>query len=50
MTVNPGLSIVAALDKEGSNALSISGDGVITADANTTTGNISLGGNYNITE
>lgn len=50
VNVNPGLEITATLDKEGANALNIAGEGVITADFNSTTGNLTLGGGYNITE
>ncbi len=50
LAVNPGLELNAYLDREGSNALNIKGDGVITADMNSKTGALSLGGNYNITE
>ncbi len=49
-SVNPGLELTAFLDREGSNSLNISGDGVITADLNSKSGALSLGGNYNITE
>lgn len=48
--VNPGLEFTAYLDREGSNALNIKGDGVITADLNSKSGAFNLGGNYNITE
>lgn len=50
VTINPGLEIAASLDKEGNNALNIAGEGVVTADINSTTKDLVLGGNYNITE
>ncbi len=49
-SVNPGLELNAILDREGSNSLNVSGDGVITADLNSKSGALNLGGNYNITE
>lgn len=48
VSVNSGLMITANLDKEGSNALNIAGDGVITADFDSRNSDISLGGNYDI--
>lgn len=50
LNVTPGLELVANLDKEGSNSLNISGEGAITADLNPTSGALSLGGTYNITD
>lgn len=50
ININPGLEIAASLDKEGNNALNIAGEGVVTADINSTTKDLVLGGNYNITE
>ena len=50
LNVNPDLEINAILDKEGSNSLNITGDGLITADVNTSSSTVSLGGNYSITE
>lgn len=50
LNVTPGLELVANLDKEGSNFLTISGEGAITADLNPTSGAFSLGGTYNITD
>lgn len=49
-SVNPGLEIAAFLDREGANALNVSGDGTITANFNSKSGNLDMGGNYNITE
>lgn len=50
LNVTPGLELVANLDKEGGNYLNISGEGAITADIIPTTGALSLGGIYNITD
>lgn len=49
-SVNPGLEISAFLDREGANVLNVNGEGTVTADFNSKSGNLNMGGNYNITE
>lgn len=49
VNVSPLLEIIATLDKDGANALNISGDGLVTLDMDPGTGLLSLGGDYNIT-